>query len=105
VPEIATLARSGAQVLGLDWQPDPTSIRVEDGYIGPGYAVISDAEREAIRLLAQQEGILADPVYTGRALAGLFDLVRRGEFPPGERVLFWHTGGTAALFAYADELR
>ncbi len=62
-------------------------------------------EREAIELTARNEGILLDPVYTGRAIAGLIDLVRRGEFGAGEKIVFWHTGGTPALFAYADELR
>ncbi|MBI5957632.1 MAG: pyridoxal-phosphate dependent enzyme, partial [Chloroflexi bacterium] len=104
VPEIITLARSGAQILALDWEPDPAKIEVLDAYIGGGYAVVGEPEREAIRLLACLEGILADPVYTGRALAGLIDLARRGEFQAGQRVLFWHTGGAAALFAYAHEL-
>jgi len=50
------------------------------------------------------EGVLVDPVYTGRALAGLIDLIRKGEFTTGQNVLFWHTGGTPALFAYAEQL-
>ena len=66
--------------------------------------MITDAEREAIRLLARTEGIIADPVYTGRALAGLIDLVRRRVYGPDETVLFWHTGGVAGLFARAAEL-
>ena len=61
-------------------------------------------EREAIELAARHEGILLDPVYTGRAMAGLVDLVRRGEFRADETTVFWHTGGTPALFAYAGEL-
>lgn len=61
------------------------------------------AEQEAIRLLAQSEGILLDPVYTGRAMAGLIDLVRSAQLPPSANVLFWHTGGNPALFAYADK--
>jgi 1-aminocyclopropane-1-carboxylate deaminase/D-cysteine desulfhydrase-like pyridoxal-dependent ACC family enzyme len=56
------------------------------------------AEAEAIRLFARCEGILLDPVYTGRAAAGLIDLIRRGEFGRSETVLFWHTGGQPALF-------
>jgi len=69
-----------------------------------GYGKPAEPEREAIRLLAQTEGILADPVYTGRALAGLIDLIRKGTFNKDETVLFWHTGGSAALFAYVKEL-
>jgi D-cysteine desulfhydrase len=65
--------------------------------MGPG-------EREAIRLFAREEGLLLDPVYTGRAAAGLLDLIRRGAIRRDETVLFWHTGGTPALFAYTDEL-
>jgi D-cysteine desulfhydrase len=61
-------------------------------------------ERAAVRLMAQREGILLDPVYTGRAFAGLIDLIRRGDLTTSQRVLFWHTGGSAALFAYAHDL-
>jgi 1-aminocyclopropane-1-carboxylate deaminase/D-cysteine desulfhydrase-like pyridoxal-dependent ACC family enzyme len=72
---------------------------VNDSYLGGGYGVVGDVERQAIHLFALQEGLLLDPVYTGRAAAGLLDLIHRGYFPPGETVLFWHTGGTPALFA------
>ena len=65
---------------------------------------MSDAEKAAIRLLAETEGVLVDPVYTARALAGLADLVRRGAFDRQETVCFWHTGGTAGLFAYEEAL-
>lgn len=102
--DVIALATSGAQVLGLAWQPDPAAVQVNDAYTGGGYAVIGDAERDAIQLLAQREGILVDPVYTGRALAGLIDLIRQGHFTAGQRVLFWHTGGYAALFAFSREL-
>ena len=77
---------------------------VNDDYIGQGYAVVGDMEREAIRLVAQREGILLDPVYTGRAMGGLIDLIRWGAFTRGQKVLFWHTGGTAALPAFANSL-
>ncbi|HEX3054474.1 MAG TPA: D-cysteine desulfhydrase family protein [Aggregatilineaceae bacterium] len=98
-PDILSLVRGGANLLGLDWEPDPTAVIINDHYLGGGYAVIGDAEREAVHLLARTEGILIDPVYTGRAFAGLIDLIRRGTFTPGQRILFWHTGGAAALFA------
>jgi 1-aminocyclopropane-1-carboxylate deaminase/D-cysteine desulfhydrase-like pyridoxal-dependent ACC family enzyme len=68
-------------------------------YCQAGYGVLSDKEREAIRLFAQHEGLLLDPVYTGRAGAGLIDLIRKGFFNKSETVLFWHTGGQPALFA------
>jgi 1-aminocyclopropane-1-carboxylate deaminase/D-cysteine desulfhydrase-like pyridoxal-dependent ACC family enzyme len=72
---------------------------VDDSYIGGGYGVMGEIEREAIRLFARQEGLLLDPVYTGRAAAGMIDLIRNGFFKAEETVLFWHTGGTPALFA------
>ena len=62
-------------------------------------------EKEATNLLAQHEGIFIGPVYTGRAVAGLIDLIRKGVFTKDQTVLFWHTGGAPALFAYAEELR
>lgn len=77
-------------------------ILVHDAYLGGGYGVVGELEREAIFALARSEGLLVDPVYTGRALAGLIDLARRQKL--AGRVLFWHTGGTPALFAYEREL-
>jgi len=83
---------------------------VNDSYLGAGYAVMGELEREAIKLMASLEGILLDPVYTGRAFGGLLDILRRDphRLLPGERmgrILFWHTGGAPALFAYTDDLR
>ncbi len=103
-PRVANLVNDGARLLGLEWRINDDVPDINDEYLGEGYAVVGAAEREAIRLLAQTEGLLADPVYTGRALAGLIDLIRRGEIGRGQRVLFWHTGGQAALFAFADAL-
>lgn len=77
---------------------------VESGYFGGGYGVVGEREREAIRLVASLEGILLDPVYTGRAMGGLIDLVRRGRFHREDSVLFWHTGGSPALFSHTQEL-
>ena len=65
---------------------------------------MSDLEREAIRLLASREGIVLDPVYTGRAMGALLDLIRKKAFRSDETILFWHTGGAPALFAYAKDL-
>ena len=101
---LAPLADAAAQRLDLPISFESDDFEVRDDYLGGGYAVMGDAEREAIRLAARFEGLLVDPVYTGRALAGLIDLVRKGEFGPGQNVLFWHTGGTPALFAYAHQL-
>lgn len=99
---IAELATLTADHLGLSLTFTPEDFAVEDGYLGGGYGVIGDLEREAIHLLARTEGLLLDPVYTGRAFGGLIDRIRRGEFSPRERVLFWHTGGVAGLFARPD---
>lgn len=77
---------------------------IEEGYTGGGYAVTGDLEREATALLAQTEGIIVDPVYTARALGGLIDMIQKKQFSPKERVLFWHTGGTPAVFSYSKEL-
>jgi D-cysteine desulfhydrase len=68
-------------------------------YCRAGYGVLTDAEREAVHLFAKHEGLLLDPVYTGRAASGMIDLIRRGFFKKSETVLFWHTGGQPALFA------
>ena len=73
---------------------------MNDHYLGQGYGIMGAAEEEAIRLFARREGLLLDPVYTGRAAAGLLDLIRQGFFRADETVLFWHTGGTPALFAH-----
>lgn len=71
-------------------------------YVGPGYSQPTDSMVEAVRMLAETEAILMDPVYTGKAMAGLIDLVRQGFFDKGEKVLFVHTGGSPALHVYAD---
>jgi D-cysteine desulfhydrase family pyridoxal phosphate-dependent enzyme len=77
----------------------PEDILVNDDYCEAGYGVLTDHEIEAVRMFAREEGILLDPVYTGRAAWGLIDLVGKGYFSPDDTVLFWHTGGTPALFA------
>jgi D-cysteine desulfhydrase family pyridoxal phosphate-dependent enzyme len=101
---VTALLAPTAQQLGLDLAFAPEDVVVDDRYTGGGYAALTGTEREAIRLVAQLEGILLDPVYTGKAMAGLIDLIRRGEIGRDERVLFWHTGGMPALFAYAEGL-
>jgi 1-aminocyclopropane-1-carboxylate deaminase/D-cysteine desulfhydrase-like pyridoxal-dependent ACC family enzyme len=74
-------------------------VLANDEYCQAGYGVFGEGEREAINLFASNEGLLLDPVYTGRAAAGMIDLIRRGVFKKNESVLFWHTGGQPALFA------
>ncbi len=103
---IAEIANSGAALLQLKARFTPKEILVNDNYCSSGYGVLTPAEKKAIQLFARHEAILLDPVYTGRAAAGLIDLIHQGFFRPDEKVLFWHTGGTPALFAepYRREL-
>jgi 1-aminocyclopropane-1-carboxylate deaminase/D-cysteine desulfhydrase-like pyridoxal-dependent ACC family enzyme len=104
---VADLARRTAERLGLAPSQVPdleAQVEVLGGYAGPGYGRVSDGGRAAIRLLAQTEGVFTDPVYSGKALAGLIGEARAGRFPAGSRLVFWHTGGAPALFAYAAEL-
>jgi len=93
-----------AKLLALDMTITPDEVAVYDDYIGQGYGIPTEKCVEAIRLMAQTEGIFLDPVYTGKAMAGLIDLVRKGRFTKEDTVLFVHTGGVAADFAYSEEL-
>jgi D-cysteine desulfhydrase len=102
--ELADIANETAKYIGFDAQFTANDFNVEYSYLGGGYGVVSDLERDAIRLLGSREGILLDPVYTGRAIGALIDLVCKKAFRPDETVLFWHTGGAPALFAYAKDL-
>ena len=94
-----TLALLGGAALPVD------KVIVDDGYVGPGYGVAAESTLEAIRMTARSEAILLDPVYSAKAMAGLIGLVRSGFFATDANVLFLHTGGSAALFAYEDILR
>ena len=101
---ITNLVNSTAKMLNLDYVFAQQALNLNSDYIGAGYGVLGSLEREAIALTAQHEGILLDPVYTGRAMAGLIDMIRNGTIGKNDKVLFWHTGGAPALFAYADDL-
>lgn len=103
---VAELANQTAAQLGISTRLTPQEILVEDRFAAPGYGVFTELEREAITLFARNEGLLLDPVYTGRAAGGLLALIREGRFPTDTHVLFWHTGGTPGLFAdrYAPHL-
>lgn len=96
------IARGAGERLGLSAAMVEGPVKVLDGYIGEGYGVPTRAGGEALELLARTEGILLDPVYTAKAMAGLLDQIRRGEIGAEQTVLFWHTGGQLALF-YAPE--
>ncbi|MFC4640146.1 D-cysteine desulfhydrase [Deinococcus hohokamensis] len=100
---VHALAQQTAGLLGVPDIPRQ-AVRALDEWVGPGYSLPTPEMVEAVQLLARLEGILLDPVYTGKAMAGLIGLVRRGEFEPGQKVLFVHTGGAPALYAYQDVL-
>jgi D-cysteine desulfhydrase len=102
--EMTGIANATAERLGLELRCSPSDFEVRYGYLGGGYGIVGDLEREAIRLTAALEGVLLDPVYTGRAMGGLIDMIRRKELPAGANILFWHTGGAPALFAYSRDL-
>lgn len=93
------IAQDLSGLLGQEIVIRPEEIQVDDSYTGEGYGIMNDRDRQAIQLFAKKEGILLDPVYTGRAAGGMLDLIQSGYFKPGQRVLFWHTGGTPGLFA------
>ena len=98
------LALATSALLGT---PAPTreDVVALDDWVGPGYSLPTADMVAAVRLLAASEGILLDPVYSGKAMAGLIGLVRSGQFAPDERLLFIHTGGSPSLHAYAHDLR
>lgn len=102
--ELATLANQIAEKLGVESRYAADKFQIIYDYFGEGYGIVADLEREAIQLVARHEGILLDPVYTGRAMGGLIDMIRKKKFLASETVLFWHTGGTPALFEYAQKL-
>ena len=102
--QVSALATATATHLGMSTVSIANKVEVNDDYLGEGYAIMGEMEREAIQMVAQLEGILLDPVYTGKAMGGLIDLIRWGAFTRGQSVLFWHTGGAAALPAFVDKL-
>ena len=103
--DLADLANQIAAKLGLVPRYTAGRFQMRYGYLGEGYAVVGDREREAIQLVGKYEGIVLDPVYTARAMGGLIDLIRRKEITVGKTVLFWHTGGIPTLFEKARELK
>ena len=103
---VSKLATDAGEKMGERIQFTPADVLANADFCGAGYGVLTDAEREAVKLFAKYEGLLLDPVYTGRAAAGMIALIRKGFFKKDETVLFWHTGGQPALFAdkYANKV-
>jgi D-cysteine desulfhydrase len=104
--QVSELASAASEKLGRPIRFTPADVLANADYCKAGYGVLTEAEREGIRLFARHEGLLLDPVYTGRAAAGMIDLIRKGFFEKNETVLFLHTGGQPALFAqkYANDI-
>ncbi len=98
------LAVEAAAFAGLP-EPSRESVVALDEWVGPGYSLPTDEMIEAVRLFAQLEGVLLDPVYTGKAAAGLIGLIRRKHFKQDSKILFVHTGGAPSLFAYQGVLQ
>ena len=96
---VSQLASSASEKLGKRLEFTSADVLASAEYCRAGYGVLTEPEREAIHLFAKYEGLLLDPVYTGRAAAGMIDLIRKGFFKKNETVLFLHTGGQPALFA------
>ena len=100
---VQRLVNGAAELLGIDLQIERSDVANED-YSGQGYGIPSVESLEALRMLAELEGIFLDPVYTSKGMAAIFDHVRRGHFTSDDTVIFVHTGGTPTNFAYAKEL-
>ncbi len=101
---VLAIARETVAAMELPVEIEPDDVLVLDDHVGEGYGVLNRETVEAIALTARSEGLLLDPVYTGKAMAGLFDLVRSGRFEASDTVVFLHTGGTPALFPYREAL-
>ena len=101
---VLAIAEETVQAMGLDLEVGPADVVVHDEYFGEGYGILNQGVVEAIALTARTEGILLDPVYTGKAMTGLMDLVKSGQFSETDVVVFLHTGGTPALFPYREGL-
>ena len=98
------LVQRTAKHIGINSDIPREAVVCFDEYVGPGYSLPTPEMAEAVRMLARLEGVLIDPVYTGKAMAGLIDLVRKGAFNKDENILFVHTGGSPALYVYMDEI-
>jgi 1-aminocyclopropane-1-carboxylate deaminase len=101
VAQVTSIARATAAAIGVKRELGDDEITVVDGYAGPVYGVPDEQTIEAIQLAARTEGMLTDPVYEGKSMAGLIGMIRLGEIPSGSRVLYAHLGGQPALSAYA----
>jgi 1-aminocyclopropane-1-carboxylate deaminase/D-cysteine desulfhydrase-like pyridoxal-dependent ACC family enzyme len=101
-PRTAAIANETAELLGLDFRVQPTDIVNDMGFVGPGYGIPTEDAVEATRLFARTEGVILDPIYTGKAAAGMIAHVREGRFKPDDVLVFVHTGGMPAIFTWNE---
>ena len=99
---VLKLARAAAERLGVAGELPASAVEANCDYVGAGYGRPTQGMVEAVQMVARTEGIFLDPVYSGKGMAGLIDLIRRGVFKAGENVVFLHTGGAVGLFGYVD---
>jgi len=102
--KVLALAQETARHLGLPGVIQAEHIAANCDYVGQGYGIATEGMVEAVRLVAELEGILLDPVYSGKAMAGLIDLIRKGHFAPDSNIVFMHTGSSVGLFGYPEAL-
>ena len=101
---VYSLVQKTAAHVGIESEIPRSAVVCFDEYVGPGYSLPTSEMVEAVKMLARHEGILMDPVYTGKAMAGFIDLIRKGYFEKDEKLLFVHTGGSPGLYAYIDDI-
>ncbi len=99
--QILQIARNTAELVGLGQEIEDSDVVLEEDYAYPAYGLPSEETNQAIRLGARLEGMMTDPVYEGKSLQGLIDLVRKGRFPAGSKILYAHLGGVPAINAYS----
>jgi len=102
--EVAGIANGAAELLSIPTRVEASDVEIDEHYIGERYGLVTAEGRQALRLVAETEGVFLDPVYSSKAMAGLIDQIRSGRIGAGGTVVFVHTGGTPALFAYAEEV-
>jgi len=105
IEKVSGLVKEGAELLGLSVDLAPGDVAVYNDYAGEGYGYVTDGKMEAVKLAAETEGLMLDPVYTASSMACLIDLCRKGFFKPEDVVVYLHTGGPAALFPYKEPLK
>ncbi len=105
IEKVRGIVKESMKKYSLDFQLRDEDLIVYNEYVGGGYGFMSEAKLEAVKMLAETEGLLIDPVYTATAMACLIDLVRKGGFKKTDNIVFLHTGGAVALFPYKDPIR